>query len=371
MRIVLTFSLIFCYDIRESEAFKGMREFNYSAIKEQKWDSDILGLIAAIYKEAGKQELYLKQQPEALEKLVEIAKIQSTEASNAIEGIVTTSTRIKQLVEEKTTPRNRDEQEIAGYRDALNIIHESFDAIPITRNYILQLHKIMYSHMNNPMAGQTKNVQNYISASYPDGHTEILFTPLAPYETPEALDRICEEYNRVIGNYEIEPLIAIPVFIHDFLCIHPFNDGNGRMSRLLTTLLLYRNGFFVGKYISLEAKIAKNKDLYYDALGASQHGWHEGNEDAVPFIKYILGTILAAYKDFEDRFSIVEEKLPAIEMVRKATLQKIGRFTKQDIRELCPSLSVSSIEGALRKIVAEGEIKREGSGKATCYCRIK
>ncbi|HCU32826.1 MAG TPA: cell filamentation protein Fic, partial [Ruminococcaceae bacterium] len=208
-----------------------MREFNYSAIREQKWDSDILGLVAAIYKEAGKQELYLKQKPEALEKLVEIAKVQSTEASNAIEGIVTTSTRIKQLVEEKTTPRNRDEQEIAGYRDALNIIHESFDAIPITRNYILQLHKIMYSHMNNPMAGQTKNVQNYISARYPDGHTEILFTPLAPFETPEALDRICEEYNRVIGNYEIEPLIAIPVFIHDFLCIHPFNDGNGRMSR--------------------------------------------------------------------------------------------------------------------------------------------
>ena len=348
-----------------------MREFNYAAIKEQKWDSDILGLIAAIYKEAGKQELYLKQQPEALEKLVEVAKIQSTEASNAIEGIVTTSTRIKQLVEGKTTPRNRDEQEIAGYRDALTVIHESFDAIPITRNYILQLHKIMYSHMNNPMAGRTKNVQNYISASYPDGHTEILFTPLAPYETPEALDRICEEYNRVIGNCEIEPLIAIPVFIHDFLCIHPFNDGNGRMSRLLTTLLLYRNGFFVGKYISLEAKIAKNKDLYYDALGASQFGWHEGNADAVPFIKYILGTILAAYKDFEDRFSIVEEKLPAIEMVRKATLQKIGRFTKQDIRELCPSLSVSSIEGALRKMVAEGEIKREGSGKATCYYRIK
>ena len=348
-----------------------MREFNYSAIKAQKWDSDILGLIAAIYKEAGKQEMYLKQRPEALEKLVEIAKIQSTEASNAIEGIVTTSTRIRQLVEDKTTPRNRDEQEIAGYRDALNIIHESFDAIPITRNYILQLHKIMYSHMNNPMAGQTKNVQNYISASYPDGHTEILFTPLAPYETSEALDRICEEYNRVIGNYDIEPLIAIPVFIHDFLCIHPFNDGNGRMSRLLTTLLLYRNGFFVGKYISLEAKIAKNKDLYYEALDLSQQGWHEGRENAVPFIKYILGTILAAYKDFEDRFSLVEEKLPAIEMVRLATLQKIGRFTKQDIRELCPSLSVSSIEGALRKMVAEGEISREGIGKATCYCRIR
>lgn len=348
-----------------------MRTFNYSKIKEQKWDSEILGYIAAIYREVGKQEQYLKQRPEELEKLVEIAKIQSTEASNAIEGIVTTNTRIRQLVEEKTTPKNRDEQEIAGYRDVLNVIHDSFDAIPISRNYILQLHKIMYSHMNNPLAGQTKNVQNYISATYPDGHTETLFTPLSPFEMPEALDKICEEYNRVIGNFEVEPLIAIPIFIHDFLCIHPFNDGNGRMSRLLTTLLLYRNGFYVGKYISLEAKIAKAKDLYYDALARSQDGWHEGCEDAVPFIKYLLSTILAAYKDFEDRFSIVETKLPAVEMVRKATQNKIGKFTKQDIRELCPSLSISSIEGSLRKLVKEGDLKREGSGKATYYIHLR
>ena len=225
--------------------------------------------------------------------------------------------------------------------------------------------------MNNPMGGRTKSVQNYISATYPDGHTETLFTPLSPFETPEALDKICEEYNRVIGNMEVEPLIAIPVFIHDFLCIHPFNDGNGRMSRLLTTLLLYRSGFYVGKYISLEAKIAKNKDLYYNVLGQAQIGWHEGNEDKVPFIKYLLGTILSAYKDFEERFELVEEKLPAVEVVRKATLTKIGRFTKQDIRELCPSLSLSSVEGALRKLVAEGELKREGKGKKICYYRLK
>ena len=333
-----------------------MRNFNYSSIKGQKWDSEILGLIAAIYKEAGKQEMYLKQRPKELEKLVEIAKIHSTEASNAIEGIVTTNTRIKQLVAEKTTPRNRNEQEIAGYRDVLAIIHESFDAIMISQNYILQLHKILYSHMNNPLAGRTKNVQNYISATYPDGNTKILFTPLAPYETPKALDAICDEYNRVIGNMELEPLIAIPVFIHDFLCIHPFNDGNGRMSRLLTTLLLYRSGFYVGKYISLEAKIANNKDLYYEALQASQDGWLEGKEDPVPFIKYLLGTILAAYKDFGDRFSLVEEKKPALEIVRMATVNKIGRFTKQDIRELCPSLSISSIEGALRTLVDNGEL---------------
>ncbi len=175
----------------------------------------------------------------------------------------------------------------------------------------------------------------------------------------------------MIGNMELEPLIAIPVFIHDFLCIHPFNDGNGRMSRLLTTLLLYRSGFYIGKYISLEAKIAKSKDLYYDALLRAQQGWQEGTEDAVPFIKYLLGTILAAYKDFEDRFAIVEEKLPATQMVRKASQNRIGRFTKQDIRELCPSLSLSSVEGALRKMVANGELKREGAGKSTRYIRLK
>ena len=348
-----------------------MRTFNYSKIKEEKWDSEILSLIAAIYKEAGKQEMYLKQRPEQLEKLVEIAKIQSTEASNAIEGIVTTNTRIKQLVTEKTTPKNRNEQEIAGYKDVLNIIHDSFDAIPITKNYILQLHKILYSHMNNPIAGKTKTVQNYINATYPDGHIETLFTPLNPVDTPIALDCICNEYNRVIGNMEVEPLIAIPTFIHDFLCIHPFNDGNGRMSRLLTTLLLYRCGFYVGKYISLEAKIAKNKDLYYTSLNDSQHNWHDGNDNKVPFIKYILGTILSAYKDFEERFNLIETKKSALEIVREATYIKIGKFTKQDIKELCPSLSISSIEGALRKLIVLGEINRVGNGKNICYYRVK
>lgn len=348
-----------------------MREFNYSSIKDRKWDSGLLGLVAAIYKEAGKQEMYLKQRPEQLEKLVEIARIQSTESSNAIEGIVTTNTRIRQLVEEKTAPRNRDEQEIVGYRDALGIIHENYDAIPITRNYILQLHKILYSHMNNPAAGRTKTVQNYISAAYPDGRRQTIFTPPAPYETPEALDRICEEYNRVAGNLELEPLVVIPVFIHDFLCIHPFNDGNGRMSRLLTTLLLYKNGFYVGKYISLEAKIVRDRDLYYDALAASQEGWHEGAEDPMPFIKYLLGTFLAAYRDLEDRFSLVEVKRSAIDTVRLAAQNKVGRFTKQDIRELCPSLSLSSVEGALRKMVASGELEREGRGKNTCYRRTE
>ena len=348
-----------------------MRNFNYSKIKDIKWDSEILSLVASIYRYQGKQELYLKQRPNELEKLIDIAKIQSTESSNKIEGIVTTSVRLKQLLEEKTTPRNRNEQEIVGYRDVLDIIHENFDVIPISRNYILQMHKILYSHMNNPLAGKTKNVQNYISATYPDGHSEVLFTPLSPFETPGALDLICDEYNRVIGNFEVEPIIMIPIFIHDFLCIHPFNDGNGRLSRLLTTLLLYKNGFYVGRYISLESLIAKDKAAYYEALNKAGINWQNGKEDIVPFIKYLLGIILAAYKAFDDRFSIVEDKLSAVEMVRKATSQKIGRFSKQDIRELCPSLSISSIEGSLRKLVEEGTLRREGVGRSTKYIRLK
>ena len=345
-----------------------MRTFNYSAIRQQKWDSDVLGLIAAIYKEAGKQELYLKQRPEELEKLVEIAKIQSTEASNAIEGIVTTSTRIRQLVEEKTTPRNRDEQEIAGYRDVLSIIHESFDAIPITQNYILQLHKILYSHMNNPLAGRTKSVQNYITATYPDGHVETLFTPLAPYETPEVLDRICEEYNRVIGNMELEPLIAIPVFIHDFLCIHPFNDGNGRMSRLLTLLLLYRSGYIVGKYISIEKLISDTKETYYETLQASSYNWHEGTNDYAPFVTYMLGVLVAAYRDFESRIELLTTKgLSKPDRVREIIKNHLGKITKSEIMEKCPDISQITVQRALADLIKSGEILKIGGGRYTSY----
>ncbi len=206
--------------------------------------------------------------------------------------------------------------------------------------------KIMYRHTNNPMAGKIKNAQNYISTHFPDGHTKTVFTPLSPFETQEAVDCIFEEYKCVIDNLELEPLIAIPIFIHDFLCIHPFVDGNGRISRLLTALLLYRSGFYIGKYISLEAKIAKNKDLYYDSLLSSQSGWHEEKEDATPFIKYFLGILLSAYKDLSDRLDIMSKGGSAIDIVRNASQNKLGRFTKQDIIELCPSLSLSSLSKA-------------------------
>lgn len=346
-----------------------MRVFNYRELKDKKWDNEIIGYVAQIHEHKAKQEMFLKQKPEELEKLVKIAKVQSTEASNEIEGIRTTSTRLKQLLSEKTTPKNRDEEEIAGYRDVLNIIHESYEYIPITSNYILQLRKTLYSHSPKVIGGNYKNVQNYISATDSNGNSYTLFTPLAPYETAPAIENICDEFNKAMAENEVDPLILIPIFIHDFLCIHPFLDGNGRMSRLLTTLLLYRCGYLVGKYISLEAKISKNKNLYYDALEQSQQDWHNGNDNPEAFIKYLLGIIISAYRDFEERVNIVSDNLTAIEIVKKAICTIIGKFNKTKIIELCPTLGVKSIESALKKLADNDLIEKHGTSKGTFYTR--
>ena len=346
-----------------------MRRFNYDTLKDRNWDSEILGLVAQIHEFKGRQELYLKQKPAALDKLVEIAKIQSTEASNKIEGIVTTSTRMQQLCRDKTTPRNRDEEEIMGYRDVLNTIHESYEYIPIRASYILQLHRDLYKYSGKDIGGRFKNTQYIIAETKADGTQVVRFTPLPPYETPAAIDAICESFNQVIDSCVIDPLVLIPVFIHDFLCIHPFNDGNGRMSRLLTTLLLYRCGYMVGRYISIESKIEKTKSNYYDALEKSGIDWYEENNDPSPFIKYILGIILASYRDFESRMSLVDEKLPAIEQVRMAIKEKIGKFTKSEIMELVPAVGKASVENSLKKLTEEGFIERHGKGKSTFYTR--
>ncbi len=353
-----------------------MRDFNYCKLKDNLWSNDILNYCAIIHEYKGKQEYFIRQKPQELERLVEIAKVQSTEASNEIEGIRTSSTRLKQICKDKTTPRNRAEEGIAGYRDVLNVVHENFDYIQITPNYILQMHKIMYGHQSSNIGGKFKSVQNYINATDERGNSRTIFTPLAPYETAEAMAMICAEFNRAVAENAVDPLILIPIFIHDFLCIHPFIDGNGRMSRLLTTLLLYKCGYSIGKYISLESKIPKHKDLYYDALAQSQYGWNENKDNPEAFIKYLLGTIISAYRDFEERFNILnggieDGKAKSVDMVKRAIDSIIGKFNKAKIMELCPSLSVSTIESALRKLVAQKEIEKQGIGKSTFYIRIK
>lgn len=344
-----------------------MKIFDYSKFKNLSWDNEILGLVAQIHEHKGKQEYYMTQKSDSIDKLIEIAIVQSTEASNAIEGIRTTSTRIKQLCFEKTTPKNRDEREILGYRDVLNTIHKNYEYIPLTSNYILQLHRDLYKYSEKGIGGKYKSTQNYITSTGIDGNSHVLFTPLAPYETQPAIEKICEEYNNIVDNREINTLILIPIFIHDFLCIHPFSDGNGRMSRLLTTLLLYKQGYFVGKYISIESKIAKNKDLYYKSLSECQDGWHENKEDKSAFIKYILGIILSSYRELDERINLIEKNLAPLQMVEKAVKLKIGKFTKSEIMEICPSISRASVEKALKSLVEKGEITRHGGGRSTYY----
>lgn len=346
-----------------------MKVFDYTQYKDYRWDSEIVNLLVKIHEHKGKQELYLKRKPAVLDKLIEIAKVQSVEDSNKIEGIITTTSRIKELMSQKTTPKNRDEEEILGYRDVLATIHDSYEYIPINSNYILQLHRDLYKYSEKGIGGRFKNTQNSIIEKYADGSVVEKFKPLSPYETPSAIESICNELNRALDENVVDSLLLIPIFIHDFLCIHPFNDGNGRMSRLLTTLLLYRQGYVIGKYISLESKIEKNKEGYYLSLEKSGIEWHENNEDVTYFIKYLLRMILASYIDFEDRVEYVDEKRPTIELVKNAVNSKIGKFTKSDIMELVPSVGKATIENTLKQLVEEKYIERHGKGRATFYVK--
>lgn len=349
-----------------------MRKFDYGSLADCAWPSDILNLVAKIHEYKGRQELFVRQKPIALKRLVEIARIQSTAASNKIEGIVTTGTRMKQLFQEKTTPENRDEDEIMGYRDVLNTIHESHEYIPVRGTYILQLHRDLLRRVGASYGGRFKNVQNYISETKSDGTSFTRFTPVAPYETPAAVEALCEAYANARAKESIDALILIPCFILDFLCIHPFNDGNGRMSRLLTLLLLYKNGYDVGKYISIEKQIEMTKDRYYDVLEAADVGWHERKNDPTPFIRYLLTVILACYTEFEDRVGLMNKSDvtdSAYDIVRKYAENKIGKFTSGEVIADCPGIGRSSVLAALKKLVGEGVIHRQGAGRAAFYFR--
>ena len=346
-----------------------MREFNYKKIITSEWDSEILSLSGKIHEYKGRQEIYLKQKAQELNRLIDIAKIQSTENSNKIEGIMTTSTRMNQLLNEKTVPKNRDESEILGYRDVLNTIHENYKYIPIRPNYILQLHRDLYKY-SSMNGGKFKSVQNYINMKTSDGSEYVLFTPLEPFETPTAVEMICKNYEEITDSGQLDELLLMSIFISDFLCIHPFSDGNGRMSRLLTTLILYRNNYFVGKYISLEKIIEGTKFEYYEALRETSKNWHSGENDYKPFIKYLLKTILRAYKELDERILLIEEKLTSYEMVKKVVESTLGVFTKKELMEKCPKIGSSSVEAALKKLKEEQIIKSLGAGRNTKYVRL-
>lgn len=347
-----------------------MREFNYSNIDEQLFDKEIIRLLTELHEFRGKQELYMESYPDVLEAMVRVAKIQSTGASNRIEGIYTSDKRLDELVEEKTKPKNRNEEEIAGYREVLNTIHENYDYIVPKSNVILQLHRDLYMYNSGGAGGSFKNADNIIEEKNEFGEKKVRFVPVAAYLTKDTMEQMCNQFVETMNKDCVDPLIIIPVFILDFLCVHPFNDGNGRMSRLLTLLLLYQNMYIVGKYISIEMLIEKTKDSYYETLQISSNGWHENSNDYKPFVKYYLGILLGAYREFSSRVETLRNQgLSKSERVKHVFETKIGKISKSDILKLCPDISVTTIEKALSALLNEGFITKVGGGRSTAYIK--
>ena len=345
-----------------------MRTLDYKKEYQKLLSPEIVSFLAQIHEQKGQQNLFIEAHKDALSELLEIAKIQSTEASNRIEGIITTDDRLKKIVLDKTTPKGRSERDIAGYRDVLNTIHENYDFIPVRPNMILQLHRDLYKFSNLAIGGSFKNSDNIIAEELPDGTKRVRFQPVPAWETSEAMDTLCSTFLDALADPELDSLILIPMFILDFLCIHPFNDGNGRMSRLMTLLLLYQSGYFVGKYISIERLIADSKETYYEALQDSSAGWHEGTNDYLPFVRYMLGIVVAAYREFNSRVDIlITRGLSKPERVREIIRSTTGRITKTQIMKQCPDISQKTVERALKELMDSGWIIKIGGGRYTSY----
>lgn len=347
-----------------------MHVFNYKTIPQELLTPEIVQLLVSIHEYKGKLELFIEANEDELSTLLEVAKIQSTRASNRIEGIQTTNKRLEELVKKKAEPRNRSEQEIAGYREVLTTIHESYEYVNPKPNIILQLHRDMYSYSKSSIGGFYKNSDNVITESDANGRQKIRFTPLPAYQTPEAMESLTSEFMKALDRDEFDALLLIPMFILDFLCIHPFNDGNGRMSRLLTLLLLYKAGYIVGKYISIEMLIEKTKDTYYEALQASSNNWYEGKNTYEPFVKYYLGILIKAYDEFENRVDYLKyRKMSKPDRIKEVFDKKVGKITKKDIMDICPDISKVTVERTLTSLVKSGYIVKIGAGPSTAYVK--
>lgn len=345
-----------------------MRHINYIDQWGKMLTPEIVGMLTKIHEFKGEQNLFIEAHADELTELMEIAKIQSTEASNRIEGIFTSDERLKKLVMDKTTPKSRAEQEIAGYRDVLNTIHENYDYVQVKSGIILQLHRDLYRFMGAEAGGYFKTADNVIAEMDNNGNKKVRFNPVPAWETPDAIEKICEALDEVFKDENIDPLIVIPMFVLDFLCIHPFNDGNGRMSRLLTLLLLYRSGYIVGKYISIEKMIESSKETYYEALQASSAGWHEEENNYIPFIIYMLGIVLASYREFSSRVRMLTTSgFTKGERIGEIIKQTVGTITKTEIMKKCPDISQITIQRALIDLQEQGKISKVGGGRYTKY----
>lgn len=344
-----------------------MREFSFENRTKELLAPGIVNLLTQIHEYRGKQTLFIEAKPDVLNNLVQLAKIQSTDASNKIEGIYTADERLELLVRDKTRPTNRNEQEIAGYRDVLATIHENYDYVPPKPGMILQLHRDLYKYSGLD-GGHYKINDNAITEELPTGEKVIRFQPVSAWETPGCMERLCEAWAKALADETLDPLLLMPSFILDFLCIHPFSDGNGRMSRLLTLLLLYRSGYIVGKYISIEKLIERTRQSYYDALQASSIGWHENANDYAPFTQYLLGVILAAYRDFSDRINVLSVQNPGKSgRIRAIIKETLGKITKAEIMKRCPDISQVTVQRTLNELQKTGDIIKISGGRYTAY----
>ncbi|WP_047150723.1 Fic family protein [Aneurinibacillus tyrosinisolvens] len=327
-------------------------------------NSTVLKLIASISEYKGKQGLYEQQSPEILKKLQDIATIQSTESSNRIEGIFIKNQRLQELMKETTTPENRPENEVAAYRSVLSQIHSAATDIPIRPNIIKQLHQMLHSFSPGE-GGAWKFTDNEITEKYPDGTVRTRFKTTPAILTEDSMKDLCKYFSLAMEEKDPHELILIAAFVLDFLCIHPFRDGNGRMARLLTLLCLYHAGYNVGRFISLEKIIEETKETYYSTLYQSSQGWHEGNHDLLPWLEYFLGIILKAYRELESRVGIVSESRgQKTERVREIVLGFLTPFSVREIENRCPDIKRPTINATLKAMREEGLIELQGFGRS-------
>ncbi|CUR39577.1 hypothetical protein LRLP16767_LR3C6_01544 [Limosilactobacillus reuteri subsp. porcinus] len=345
-----------------------IKQFDYQTLNHLNYSSDLVNKMNQIYNLRGKTDSYETDYRDTLDRLVEVAKIQSTSSSNRIEGIYTTDERMNKIMQDKTQPRNRDEKEISGYRDVLKLIHEQYDYIPISVNSILEMHKRLFAYTGSTWGGNFKDSNNKIVTEYGNGKQEVRFNPPAAYLTPELVRNLCDSYNRAIKEGVFSPLLLSGAFIFDFVSIHPFNDGNGRMSRLLMLLTMYKAGFDVGKYISIEKSIEETKSSYYQALKDSSEQWMNNKNDYLPFLEYFLGIILKDYREFNERLSMVNQSdLPVDQLVLKTIRQALKPLSIKELNNFIPQYSEITIRRAVKKLRDANKLEKIGQARSTKY----
>ncbi len=344
-----------------------MKSLTKDFLNAQNTSVNLIQTVIAISEYKGKHELFSKQSPQILESLQQSAIIESVEASNRIEGVVAPPERMKEIVQKGGAPVNRSEKEIAGYRDVLALIHINHESIPITPNYILQLHRYMFGRLTPESGGYWKRSDNSIEEKLPDGTQQVRFRPVAAWQTPDAMERLCDQYRQLSDDKAIDSLLLIPAFLLDFLCIHPFEDGNGRMSRLMTLLLLYKSGHIVGRYIPLERLVEKQKEGYYETLQVASQGWHEANHSIERWRDYFLEVILLpAYREFEQRTGILtsagrgSKTRRVIDAVQRLPI----RFRKEDVQRACPGVSDSVLHRTMDELRKSGQLTAKRGANA-------